>query len=130
LWTWLSTRLLSKIGANKEEEMAFKVLFLAHAPDADKERHRSMIETGMYKLFSVVVKNQEEALEVCGDFLKGENIDSVLLCPGFTHSDVAEIARLAGDKVAVAVARGDGPSSRASLEARKREGYLSKRAGD
>jgi len=110
--------------------MAFKVLFLAHAPDADKERHRSVIETGMYQLFAVVVKNQTEALEVCRDFVKRENIDSILLCPGFTHNDVAEIARSAGNNVAVSVARGDGPSSKVSLEARKREGYLSKRTED
>ena len=110
--------------------MAFRVLFLAHAPDADKEKHRSVIDTGMYRLFSVVVKNQKKALEVCGDFVKGENIDSILLCPGFTHRDVAEIARLAGDGVAVSVARGDGPSGRVSQEARRREGYMSKRGRD
>ena len=107
--------------------MAFKVLFLAHAPDADKEKHRSMVETGMYQLFTIVVKSQEEALEVCSDFVEREDIDSILLCPGFRHSDVAEIAKLAGDRVAVSVARGDGPSGKVSLEARKREGYFSKR---
>jgi len=110
--------------------MAFKVLFLAHAPDADREAHRSLIDTGMYQLFSVVVRNQKEALEVCRGFLEGAHIDSILLCPGFTHNDVAEIARLAGQDVAVSVARGDGPSSRASLQARRRAGYLSKRAAD
>ena len=109
--------------------MAFKVLFLAHAPDADKEKHRSVIETGMYQLFSLVVKNQKEALEVCSDFVEREDIDSILLCPGFTHNDVAEIARLVGANVAVSVARGDGPSAKASLEARRRAGYLGKRRG-
>ena len=106
--------------------MAFTVLFLAHAPDADKDRHRSLIDTGTYRLSSVVVKTQEDALEVCREFLEEEGIDSILLCPGFTHNDVGEIAALAGNGVAVAVARGDGPSSRASLAARKREGYLSR----
>ena len=43
--------------------MAFKALFLAHAPDADKEKHRSAIDTGMYQLFTVVVRNQAEAME-------------------------------------------------------------------
>jgi len=28
--------------------MAFKALFLAHAPDADKTKHRSLIDTGVY----------------------------------------------------------------------------------
>ena len=103
--------------------MAFKVLFLAHAPDADGERHRSTIVTGMYQLHSVVVRDQGEAVELCRDFVEKENIDSVLLCPGFTHGDVAEIAKTVGKNVAVAVARGDGPSSRASSAARRREHY-------
>jgi len=110
--------------------MAFRTLFIAHAPDADKERHRSVIDTGMYQLFTVVVKNQEQAVEVSADFVKRKQIDSILLCPGFRHSDVAEIAKTAGSNVAVAVARGDGPSSKASQEARKREGYFTKRGKD
>jgi len=105
--------------------MAFKALFLAHAPDANKDEHRSAIETGKYRLFTVVVRNQAEAVEVCKEFVENEAIDSVLLCPGFTHRDVAEIAEAAGNEVAVSVARGDGPSSKVSLAARKREGYLS-----
>jgi len=107
--------------------MAFKALFLAHAPDADKEKHRSAIVTGMYQLFTVVVRNRAEAIEVCRDFVEKKSIDAVLLCPGFTHSDVAEIVKAVGKNVAVSVARGDGPSGKISLAARKREGYMSKR---
>ena len=107
--------------------MAFKALILAHAPDAEKEKHRSEIDTGMYQLFTVVVKNQAEAVGVCQDFAAKKCIDSVLLCPGFTHSDVAEIVKAAGGNVAVSVARGDGPGGKVSLAARKREGYLGKK---
>ncbi|MCD4672558.1 MAG: DUF6506 family protein [Anaerolineaceae bacterium] len=107
--------------------MAFKVLFIAHAHDADKEKHRSSIETGAYSLYTVVVKNQAEALEISRDFAENMNIDSILLCPGFTHNDVAEISKIAGDKVAVSVARGDGPGSKISAEARRREGYPPRR---
>ena len=106
--------------------MAFKVLFLAHAPDAEKEIHRNTIDTGMYQLFTVVVKNQVEAKEVCREFVEEEKIDSVLLCPGFTHSEVAEIVSVVGGNVAVSVARGDGPGGKVSLKARKREGYKGK----
>lgn len=104
--------------------MAFKTLFLAHAPDADKERHRCVIETSKYQLFVVIVKNQEEAVEVSKDFYREKDIESILLCPGFTHSDVAEIARELENKVSVAVARGDGPSNRISMEALRREGFF------
>ncbi|MFQ6084631.1 MAG: DUF6506 family protein, partial [Candidatus Aminicenantia bacterium] len=45
--------------------MAFKALFLAHAPDGDAGRHRCVVETpNYYKLFVVVVKDQEQAIEV------------------------------------------------------------------
>ena len=67
---------------------------------------------------------------MCSDFVKRENIDAILLCPGFTHNDVAAIARSAGNGVAVSVARGDGPSGRVSAAVRKREGYRSKRMND
>ncbi len=104
--------------------MPFKALFLAHAPDANKEKHRSVIDTGKYQLFTVVVRDQAEALEVCKDFVEKASIDSVLLCPGFTHRDLAEIAEAVGEKVGVSVARGDGPSNKVALAAMEREGYF------
>jgi hypothetical protein len=104
--------------------MPFKALFLAHAPDANKEKHRSVIDTGKYQLFTVAVRDQAEALEVCKDFFEKASIDSVLLCPGFTNKDVAEIAEAVGEKVGVSVARGDGPSNKVSLAAMERVGYF------
>jgi len=101
--------------------MAFKAVFLAHAPDAEPTKHRCMIETSKYKLFSVVVRDQVQAVEECKKLVKEEGIHSVLLCPGFTHRNVAEITEAVGGNVSVAVARGDGPSSRVSAEIRRRE---------
>ena len=101
--------------------MAFKVVFIAHAPDAEPEKHRCLIETPKYKLFVVVVKDQAQAVAECKKLVKEEGIHSILLCPGFTHRNVAELAEAVGENVSVAVARGDGPSSRVSAEVRKRE---------
>jgi hypothetical protein len=101
--------------------MASKVVFLAHAPDADPDKHRSLIETSNCKLHSVVVRDQSQTIDVCTNLVKEEGIHSVLLCPGFTHKDVAEIVEAAGSEVAVTVAEGDGPSSRISLKIRRRE---------
>jgi len=103
--------------------MAFKALFIAHAPDADPEKHQNVIETGKYKLFTYVVKTQEEALKVCKKLYKSEKIDSVLLCPGFTHKDVAEIFEALERNVAVCVSRGDGPSSKITAPVLQREFY-------
>jgi hypothetical protein len=99
--------------------VSFNVLVMAHSPDADKEKHRSAIDTGKYRLFTVVVRNQEEALEVAREVTAEADLDSILLCPGFTHTDVAELFEALGGRVGVAVARGDGPSNRISTQARK-----------
>jgi len=108
--------------------MVFKVLFLAHAPDADAEKHRCVIETPKYyKLFVVVVKDQEQAVEVCKKIVKEEGVHSILLCPGFTHRDVAEISEVVGENVGVFVARGDGPSNRATMKVMRSEGWFTEK---
>jgi hypothetical protein len=104
--------------------MAFKTLFMAHALDADKEKHRAAIQTGKYHLFIVVVRNQAEAVDVSREFYRRDKIDSVLLCPGFTHGDAAEIFAALENKVSVSVARGDGPGSRLAMEAMQREKFF------
>jgi hypothetical protein len=104
--------------------MAFNTLFIAHTPDADPDRHRVVLETGKYKLTTVLVRNQAQALELCRSMVKGEGIHSVLLCPGFTHQDIAEIAEAVGPNVAVSVARGDGPGGRVTAEVFRREGWF------
>ncbi len=105
--------------------MAFKVVCLAHAPDAEPEKHRCVVETSKYKLLVRLVKNQEQAVEVCKKLVREEGINSILLCPGFTHQNVAEISETVGKNVGVSVARGDGPSSKVTKEVMKREGWFS-----
>jgi hypothetical protein len=111
------------ISLKKEDIMAFKTVFIAHAPDAVPDKHHNLIDTGRYRLHTYVVRTQEEALKVCSDLYAKEKIDSVLLCPGFTHQDVAEIFKALGDKVAVSVSRGDGPSSKITGPVLQREFY-------
>jgi hypothetical protein len=101
-----------------EEKMSFNVLVMVHSPDADSEMHRSFIDTGKFKLWSVVVKDQLDALDAAKSLAAEHQIDSILLCPGFTHSDVAEIFDSLNGKVGVSVARGDGLSSGIAAKAR------------
>ena len=46
--------------------MCFKVLFMAHSPDAQWDVHQSKIDTGKFILWTVVVRDQGEALRVAG----------------------------------------------------------------
>jgi hypothetical protein len=111
--------------------MAFKTLFLAHAPDGEPETHRCVIETPKhYKLFVVVVRGQEQAIGVCKQLVQEEGVQSILLCPGFTHRDIAEISEAVGKNVGISVARGDGPSNRIALEVMTGEGWFSERGRD
>ena len=100
--------------------MSFKAVFLAHAPDAEPEKHWCMIETSKYKLYSIVVRDQVQAVDECKRLVKEERIHSVLLCPGFSDKNVAEITEAVGENVGVAVARGDSPGRRVPTEVRIR----------
>jgi len=104
--------------------MAFKTLFLAHTPDADPDKNNCILETPKYKLFVRLVRGQKQALEVCKKLVKEEEIESILLCPGFTHRDIAEIAGAVDPNFGISVARGDGPSGRISMEAMKKAGWF------
>jgi hypothetical protein len=104
--------------------MAFKALFMAHVPDADPERDNCILETEKYKLYVRLVKGQNQALQVCRKLVKEEGIEAIMLCPGFTYKDIAEILEVVGPNVAITAARGDGPSNRISMEAMKRAGWF------
>lgn len=59
--------------------------------------------------------------------VKEESIHSIILCPGVTHRNIAEISEAVGKNVGVSVARGDSPSSMVSMDVMKREGGFSEK---
>ena len=107
--------------------MTFNALFIAHAPDADPQRDRSALKTGLYELHTVIVRDQQQGLEICRSLVPTEGIQSVVLCPGHSNQDVAEIAAAVGPGVGVSVARGDGPSQAVARRAMEESGWFSYR---
>ncbi len=107
--------------------MPFTALFIATAPDADPATHRSVIDTGVYKLFTVVVRDHQQALDLCERMVPAEGVDSVLLCPGHAHQDVGEIAAAVGPGVSVSVARGDSRSMGIARQAMEEAGWFAVR---
>ena len=107
--------------------MPFTALFIAHVPDADPARDRSVLETDLYRLFSVLVRDTDQAVAVCKELVADEGVQSVLLCPGNTHQDVAQIVAALGDGVSVSVARGDSRSGRVAAQAMERAGWFTQR---
>jgi len=104
--------------------MPFTALFIAHAPDADPAAHRGLVDTGLYRLFSVVVRDTDQAITVAHELIEKEGVQSVLLCPGNTHDDVARVAVAVGDGVSVSVARGDARSMRVAAQAMQEAGWF------
>ncbi len=101
----------------------FKAAFIAHVPDADPAKHRCSVKTSLYELTSVLVKNDDEAVEVCKQ-LRKEGFHAFILCPGFTHKAVARIVDAVGTDASVNVARGDGPSNEVALKIMKEAGWF------
>jgi hypothetical protein len=107
--------------------MTFNAAFIAHVPDADPERDVALLETDYYRLFSVLVRDTDQAVTVCRRLVADEGVDSILLCPGNSHEDVARIAAAVGERVSVSVARGDVRSQRVAAKAMERAGWFSAR---
>ncbi|MCX8159342.1 MAG: DUF6506 family protein [Candidatus Saccharicenans sp.] len=103
--------------------MKFKTVFISKAPDAEPERHRALVETGKMKLWVQVVNNTDQACQLVQRLVAEEGIHSVLLCPGFSHEEVARMQQLAGPWVSVSVARGDGPGNRVIAEVFRQVGW-------
>jgi len=101
--------------------VAFSAAFITHAPDADPDKTKAFVETPKYRLFVVVVRDQEQAVKTAKALVADEGVQSILLCPGFSNKDVAGVQDAVGDGVGVCVARGDGPSSRIAGEVIGRE---------
>lgn len=104
--------------------MPFTALFLATAPDADPEVHRSLIESDLFRLFSAVVRDHEQAIQVCTALAAEEGVQSIVLCPGHSHADVAAIAEAVGRRVSVAVARSDIAGVHAAARAMEEAGWF------
>ena len=104
----------------------FVTAFVAMSPDADPAKHRSVIETPLYRLISVLVKDESEAVKVCGDLIKKEGVSSFILCPGFTNKGIGKLSEVLGPGISINVARGDGPSNSVTRKEMERAGFFKK----
>ena len=104
--------------------MALKSAFIVRTPDADPQKHRSTIQTQLHTVITVIVKNQSQAIEECKRLVADDGVQLIYLCPAFNNKQVGQIANAVGNKVAITVARGDGPSTRLYSEIIKKEGWI------
>ena len=78
-----------------------------------------VIETTTFTLHSMAIGDSCDRIAEIGKYCRANEIHSIVLCPGFTHSMVAQVTKEVGKDVAVSVSRSDGPGSAVSARARK-----------
>jgi hypothetical protein len=86
--------------------MALKAAFIFVAPEADPEKHRSVIKTPAVELTTVGVKDYADAVKTVKTLLN-EGIAAIELCGGFGAEGTALVQRAAGGQAAVGVVRFD-----------------------
>lgn len=101
----------------------FIAAFLAMTPEVRPE-HRSVIDTPMYRLMSVLVRDEKEAEKVCAELVRKEGVSSIILCPGFTNQGVGRLSASLGPEISVNVSRGDGPSNAVARKAMEKAGFF------
>ena len=106
--------------------MVFKAGFVVMAPDGDPQRDRATIKTPKFEQIVVVTKlfDFELAARVCRDLVEKDKVQSLILCPGFTHDGIAKVAEAVGGRVPINVARGDVPGTMATATILAREGWF------
>jgi hypothetical protein len=106
--------------------MAFKAAMVVMAPDGDPQRDRATIKTQKFEQIVVVTPlfNFDLAARVCKDLVQNEGVQSLILCPGFTHDGVAKVAKAVGGGVPINVARGDVPCTMATAAILAKEGWF------
>jgi threonine dehydratase len=104
----------------------FKSAFIIMAPDGDPQKHRATITTGKAQLTTVFIEmtNFDQAVEVAKELVQKDGVQSIFLCPGFTHQAVARIATAVAGRAAVQVGRGDIPSTQMVGEILGKEGWF------
>ncbi len=104
----------------------FKSAFIIMAPDGDPAKHHATVTTEKAETTVAFIEmgNFDQAVEVAKDFVQNKGVQSIYLCPGFTHQAVARIATAVGGRAAVNVARGDGPSTAMVVDILTKEGWF------
>jgi hypothetical protein len=104
----------------------FKAASIIMAKGADPARHRATIKGDAfeYTLAAVPMGRFDIAAGVCKEMVEKEGVQSIILCPGFTHEAVTMISEAVGEKVAINVSRGDVPSTMMTAQILTKEGWL------
>lgn len=104
----------------------FKAANVIMAANPDPMKHRASVKGDQFEYTMVVIPlfDFDRAARVCRDLVEKEGIQSISLCPGFSHEGVAKVRRALGESFPVNVSRGDVPSTMITAQILGKEGWL------
>jgi hypothetical protein len=104
----------------------FKAASVIMALNADPIKHQASVKSDQFEYTTVFIPlfDFDRAAQVSKDLVEKEGIQSITLCPGFTHEGVAKVRSAVGESVAVNVSRGDVPSTLMTAQILSKEGWL------
>ena len=110
----------------KEVSTVFKAANVIMAPNADPAKHRASVKGDKFEYTMVVIPlfDFDRAAQVCKDLVEKEGIQSISLCPGFSHEAVAKVRGAVGEAFPINVSRGDVLSTMTTAQILSKEGWL------
>ena len=104
----------------------FKVASIILAKGADPAKHRATIKGDHfeYTLAAVPMADFNQAARVCKELVEKKGVQSIILCPGFTHESVTLVRQAIGEGIPINIARGDVPSTMITAQILTKEGWL------
>lgn len=104
----------------------YKAAHIMLALSADPVKHRASVKGDQFEYTVVVIplSDFDRAAQVCKDLVEKEGIQSISLCPGFSHEGVAKVRSAVGEGFPINVSRGDVPSTMMTAQILGKEGWL------
>jgi hypothetical protein len=104
----------------------FKVASIILAKGADPAKHRATVkgDSFEYTLAVVPMGGFDVAARVCKELVDKKGVQSIILCPGFTHEGVLMVREAVGEGIPINIARGDVPSTMMTAQILTKEGWL------
>lgn len=106
--------------------MPVKTVFVIVSPDGDPEKHIATIRTAGLEITTVVCRylDFDQVARVCKDMVENQGVETIIVCPAFTHEHLGRLQSAVGGDVPISVARSDSPGARRTAELCREAGWF------
>lgn len=105
--------------------MAFKVVNIVRAPEANPETDRATIKTSKIEVLTIVadIRKPDQVVELCRKCVIDDGFHAIQLCPAVNNELVQRVTLAVEGKASVFIGRGDFPSVQMAIMNTDREWF-------